>query len=122
MSTKEKLYDVLSSYGYPVFLQGSVNKDASYPDTFITYWVWEAPESGFYDNAPTSCDWGFWVYVYSNNPRTVDELSGQVKSDLVKAGFVASGKPIDAASDKPTHTGAMLSIYYKEVYNNGSTE
>lgn len=115
---KKKLIDTLKSFGFPVYLQGSLNPDEKYPDSFFTFWVFDAPESAHYNNSANSCDWGFWIYFYSNDPELVETIPLKAKAALVALGFVFEGKPIDANSDIETHTGSMLTCYYKEVYNN----
>lgn len=117
---REKIYSLLSSFGYPVFLQGTLNDKQDYPDSFFTYWITEAPESSHYDNVPHACDWGIWLYFYSNDPELVDSVPLSAKALFKQNGFVFEGKPIDAASDTETHTGTMLTCYYKEVYSNGN--
>ena len=70
---KNKLIEVLESIGYPVYLQGSFTEEQEYPDTFFTYWRFDAPEPSHYNNQAFSCNWGFWIYVYSDNPRTLEK-------------------------------------------------
>ena len=113
---KQRLIDILSILGYPVFLQGSLNPNENYPDSFFTYWVFQAPETSHYDNQPSGCDWGFWIYFYSNDPKLVMDEPLRAKMLLRADGFVFEGKAIDANSDVETHTGSMLTCYYKEVY------
>lgn len=113
---KEKLISILATFGFPVALQGSLNPEEQYPDSFFTFWVFQADETAHYNNQPVSCDWGFWVYFYSNDPRLVETVPNQAKAALRQAGFVFEGKAIDANSDHDTHTGAMLTCYVKEVY------
>lgn len=113
---KQKLIEILSSFGYPVFLQGSLNKDAAYPNSFFTFWVPDAPESAHYDNRPNVCNWEFWVFFYSNDPQLVETIPLQAKKKLFDAGFVFEGKPVDSDSGVETHTGCQLTCYFKEVY------
>lgn len=117
---KEKLIEILSKFGYPVFLQGSLNPNIPYPDSFFTFWVFQADEITHYNNNPVCCDWGFWVYFYSNDPVKVETVPLLAKTDLRANGFVFEGKPVDAKSDIETHTGTRLTCYYKEVYTNDS--
>ena len=113
---KEKLITLLLSFGYPVFLQGTLNPKENYPDSFFTYWVFEAPENSHYDNNPVSCDWGFWIYFYSNDPKLVESIPLSAKDLLSQNGFVFTGKPVDANSGCNTHTGVMLISFIKEIY------
>ena len=69
---KNKLISVLESIGHPVFLQGSLSPDEIYPETFMTFWNFEAPEILFYDNEAHSAVWGFWVFLYSSDPELVE--------------------------------------------------
>ena len=114
---KEHLIMLLESFGYPVYLQGSLAAPADYPDSFFTFWVFSAPEEAFYDNDANRCVWGFWVYFYSTDPVLVQEKSEQARQLLKRNGFVTEGKPADLAVDVPTHTGAMFTAYGAEEYN-----
>ncbi|MEG2933976.1 MAG: hypothetical protein RR842_10385 [Gordonibacter sp.] len=113
---KQKLIEVLERFGDPVTLQGSLNPGEEYPPAFWTFWVYDAPESSHYDNAPASCIWGFWIYYYSVNPEEVQHVPLEAKRKLKEAGFIVPGKPVDAASDHKTHTGAMLTVQFLERY------
>ena len=33
-----------------VFLQGTLDEKAQYPETFITFWTYDVPEGSHYDN------------------------------------------------------------------------
>lgn len=116
---KQKLIEILSQFGFPVFLQGSLNPKEPYPDSFFTFWVFDAPETAHYNNAANACDWGFWVYFYSNDPEKVETVTLVAKATLRANGFVFEGKPVDVKSDVETHTGCQMTCYYKEVYSNG---
>lgn len=114
-----ELYEILKSIGHPVFLQGSLTAADEYPAAFFTYWCFEAPEGAHYDNQPHSATWGYWVYSYADNPATVDAMADQAREKLRAAGWTTNGRPIDANSDEPSHTGKMFEVYkieqYKEV-------
>lgn len=113
---RKKLVDLLETFKYPVFLQGSLLDTEDYPSSFFTFWNFQGDESKHYDNTPQSCEWGFWVYFYSNDPLLVESELTKAKKLLKNNGFVAKGKPVDAASDVKTHTGKVLTIYYLENY------
>ncbi len=112
---KGRLMEVLQTFGHPVMLQGSLAPDGAYPDAFWTFWAYDAPES-HYDNSPCACRWGFWVYFYGIDPDEVESKPLEAKRALEKAGFSVAGKPVDAASDRKTHTGAMLDVRIIERY------
>ena len=112
---KQKLINILESIGFPVFLQGSLNPDQNYPDTFLTFWNFETPEGQFYDNESHSAVWGFWVFLYSNDPEIVETESEKIRKLLKENGFILQGRGEDANSGRETHTGRMLTLYYMEV-------
>lgn len=113
---KKKLIELLESLNYPVFLQGSLNNEAEYPDTFFTFWNFETPEGSFYNNAASKAVWGFWIYIYSDNPELVEAELEKARSLLKEAGYITSGKGEDVASDVDTHTGRMIEVYFIENY------
>lgn len=113
---KQQLITLLETFGYPVFLQGSLAGTEEYPDSFFTFWNFSAPEGAFYDNDANRCVWGFWVYFYSTDPLRVLDVSEQARQLLKRNGFVPEGKPTDLATDAPDHTGAMFTIYGIENY------
>ena len=112
---KQKLINILESIGFPVFLQGSLNPEQKYPDTFLTFWNFETPEGLFYDNDSHSAVWGFWVFLYSNDPEIVETKTEQIRKLLKENGFILQGRGEDADSGRDTHTGRMLTLYFMEV-------
>ena len=112
---KNKLVNVLESLGFPVFLQGSLNPDEAFPETFMTFWNFETPEGQFYDNDSHSALWGFWVFLYSTDPETVETETEKVRKLLKENGFILQGRGEDADSGRNTHTGRMLTLYFMEV-------
>lgn len=115
---KQKLIDVLSTFGYPVFLQGSLNEEEPYPDSFITFWVNDVPDNTHYDNNNATWDWDFSVIFYSNDPALVNSKPNEIRKALKAAGFIPQGKGQDIASDEPTHTGWQMDVYYIERNKN----
>ena len=113
---KEQLIALLETFGFPVYLQGSLASPGDYPESFFTFWVFSAPEGAFYDNEPNRCVWGFWVYFYSTDPQTVLEKSEEARQLLTQHGFTPDGKPTDLPVDAPEYTGAMFTVYKIENY------
>lgn len=115
----DALCNILKSAGYPVYLQGSLTAADEYPTAFFTYWCFEAPEGAHYDNQPHSATWGYWVYSYAEKPETVDAMADQARDMLRAAGWTLNGRPTDANSDEPSHTGKMFEAYKIERYEEG---
>lgn len=111
---KQKLIEILSQFGYPVFLQGSLNEDEGYPDTFITFWTDEVLDNAHYDDNATAYAWDFSVIIYSNDPSVIDSKKEEIRKALKSAGFIPQGKGMDVPSDEPTHTGWQMNYYYIE--------
>lgn len=114
---KEQLITLLETFGFPVFLQGSIASPEEYPESFFTFWVTSAPEGAFYDNDANRCVWGFWVYFYSTDPTLVLEKSEAARQLLKANGFTTDGKPTDLPVDVPEYTGAMFPVYIAEEYH-----
>lgn len=98
----------------PCFLQGTLT-GKTYPETFFTYWNFDAPES-YIDNRPYKAVWGFWVYCYSDDPDTLETSLKEAVEALRAGGFIVQSRGIDVESDENTHTGKMITVYFIENY------
>lgn len=116
---KQKLIDELSKFGYPVFLQGSLNTEDEYPETFIAYWTDDVEDNAHYDDSATSYAWDFTVILYSSDVITLDTKKDEIRKALKKAGFIPQEKGMDIPSDEPTHTGWAMSFYFIENEKEG---
>lgn len=114
---KEKLIELLESFGYPVFLQGSLG-DRAYPESFFTIWNNSSDDNNHYDNEPVSFTWSFDVNFYSVNLELVNNMLLEAKAVLKANGFIISGKGYDLMSDEPTHTGRGMNAL---IIDNGGT-
>lgn len=112
---KDKLLPVLHSFGYPVYLQGTLNPEEVYPDSFITFWTDYTTDNGHYDNGVHSVDWSVSVFFYSNDPALVNKKPFEIAAALRFAGFIPQGRGHDLASDEPTHTGWVSEYIYNEI-------
>lgn len=112
---KNELITILQATGFPARLQGSVGHSEKYPKSFWTFWNFETPEK-YYDNQPVNATWGFWLFFFSDDPRTIDTEVNRAIKALRAAGWIVDGKGEDALSDEPTHTGRRLTVYKKEIY------
>lgn len=115
---KKKLISVLEQLGFveseTLLLQGTMNADAAYPDTFITFWCPTTEDNLHFDNEVDSVDWHFSVILYSNNQTIVNTLPKEISAALKNAGFIAQGKGNDIQSDEPTHTGWAMDFIISE--------
>lgn len=111
---KEKLIEILETFGFPVFLQGSLG-DSKYPKSFFTFWNNETPDGNHYDNDAASWSWNFDVNFYSDNPVLVNTVLLSARAKLRENGFVIRGKGYDLMSDEPTHTGRGINALYFDL-------
>ena len=105
---KEALITILESFGYPVYLQGSLEKDEPYPPSFFTFWNTETPDGSHYNDEAVSYIWYFSVNFYSESPELVNTVLLSAISELKANGWIVGGKGYDVPSDEPTHTGRGL--------------
>ena len=111
---KQLLIDTLSALGYPVYLQGTINPEKAYPESFITFWTDYTADNAHYDDTVHSVDWNFTVIFYSSNPTLVNTVPLAILAAMKSAGFVPQGKGQDIPSDEPTHTGWEQEYIYIE--------
>lgn len=115
---KEILIQLLSTFGYPVLLQGSLEPNESYPDSFFTFWNSETPDGSHYDNDAIQYIWNFDVNFYSKDPALVNSVLLNAKALLKQNGWIVPGKGYDLPTDEPTHTGRGIDVIYLEQVTN----
>lgn len=111
---KELLISVLEGFGYPVALQGTMNPDEDYPETFITFFCDSTEEASHFDDEACSVDWFFSVIFYSNNPTLVNTKPNEIREALASEGFIPQGRGNDIISDEKTHTGWAMDFVITE--------
>lgn len=111
---EDNLIELLSTFGFPIYRQGTFPQDESYPSDFFTFWNSETEDHAFYDNNEYGTVWTFNVNFYSNNVENTYSFLAEAKKLLKKNGWIAPGKGYDVASDEPSHTGRGIEIYYLE--------
>lgn len=115
---KLKLIDALTACGFiqgeTLFLQGTINPDAAYPETFVTFWTDYTADSAHYENRTDSVEWHFTVILYSSNATTVNTKPAEIRAKMKEAGFLPQGKGNDIPSDEKTHTGWAMEFLYNE--------
>ena len=112
---KDLLISVLEQFcPNNVYLQGSLNPDAAYPQKFITFFTTTTDDNAFYDNDVVAVDWEFSVMFYSTNPTEVNTIPAHISAALKAVGFIPQGKGNDLLTDSPTHTGWAMDFVYRE--------
>lgn len=109
---EDNLIEILSTFGYPVYRQGSMSDDEAYPETFITFWNYDTPDHSHYDNSEYGSEHYFNIYVYSSDPSKTYSVLDAARTALKKAGWICKGKGFDTQSDEESHTGRGLEIIY----------
>ena len=112
---KENLIQILSTFGYPVKLQGTISQNEKYPDSFFTFWNNDTYDGSHYDNDAISFIWNFTINFYSNNPALVNTVLLQARVLLKQNGWIVSGKGADVPSDEATHTGRSIDALFIEL-------
>lgn len=113
---KELLIATLETFGFPVFLHGTIEEDEPFPDSFFTFQTIASPDAFPFDDEPTHTAWRYTVIFYSNDPQVVEETAAASRTALKAAGFIPQGKGIDIPSDEPTHTGWVCEYAYLAQY------
>ena len=110
----DNLISVLSTLGFPVFLQGSLLETEAYPDHFFTFWNNSADGISYYSNNEGAIVWNYTVNFYSVDPIKVNSKLLEAKALLKAQGWVVSGAGYSVMSDKPTHTGRGITVLYRQ--------
>lgn len=108
---KELLINTLNQF-CPVFLQGTLNDNEQYPETFITFFTSGVDDWEHFDNQCDGFVWNFGVMLYSSNPQDIDTMPLKIRNALKQAGFIPQGLGNDIISDTPTHTGWAMDFVY----------
>lgn len=113
---KQTLINILETFcPNCVFLQGTLNSEEAYPESFITFWTNYTDDNSHYDNDVFSVDWNFSVIFYSSDPALVNTKPAEIRTALKAAGFIPQGKGNDIPSDRPSHTGWTMDFIYTEI-------
>ena len=113
---KQKLIDLLETFGYPVSLQGSYEEDAALPESFITFWNYET-NLVYADNEILTTEYVYRVFFYSTNKTLVNSVLNEVRKLLLKHNFHCSGD-YDIESGIETYDGREMEIRYLKKEDN----
>lgn len=111
-----KLEEVFKKTGLEYSRQGSYGEDDEYPESFFTFWNFDTPEEGFYDDEANRSVWYWQVYYYTKDPATLYSKMDEFVRLAKEAGFVVEGRGHDIPSDRPDYPGRMITIKYMEIY------
>lgn len=111
----DKLIELLESFGYEVYQQGSMSDDDVYPETFITFWNRDSPDHTYYDNDNYGTSWEFDVNVYSSDRDLVFSLLDDIRTLLKQNKFICPSSGHDVLSDEGSHTGRGMEVLYLET-------
>lgn len=109
---EDLLIELLSTFGYPVRLQGSFAEDEKYPEHFFTFWNNSSDSQSYYDNDENAIVYNYDVNFYSCDPERVYSALREAKQLLKANGFIISGDGYSVASDEPTHDGRGMNVSY----------
>lgn len=111
---ESELIRLLSTLGYPVYLQGGMLENISYPDSFFTFFNGDSSGASYYDNDENAIVWDFSINFYSNDPSIIHTKLMAAKALLKSAGWSTGGAGYTVMSDEPSHTGRGMRVYYRE--------
>ena len=101
---------------FDVILQGTLDPEDGYPENFYTYWNWETPRDGFYDNRHSKVYWGFQIIAYSTDRNFLLKMTKKAIEELEKNNFIIdSDGGEDIASNLQSHTGKMFEVSIIEI-------
>ena len=113
---KQALLNVLTPFGFPVILHGSLGADEPFPANFFTFIITGSPDKFQFDNEATKTNWTVTVNFYSSDPHNVEQYAGESREALKAAGFIPQGKGFDLISDQPGFTGWTTEYLYLSDY------
>lgn len=111
---KDKLISVLETFGFPVYLNGTLNDEDDHPDSYFTFWNYQTENDRFYNNVCIRTVWGFWVYFYSTDPEAVNTIPLRAAEKLRAEGWIVEDHGEDTRTKETTHTGRILSCRFIE--------
>lgn len=112
MEAEDLLIEILTTFGYPVRLQGSLLESEPYPDHFFTFWNDSSISQAYYDNDENAIIYDYSVNFYSVDSSKVYSVIREAKHKLKSAGFIVNGDGHSIASDEPTHDGRGIDVIY----------
>lgn len=112
----EKLEKVFKAIGLDYSRQGSYAADAEFPTSFFTFWNYDIPEDGFFDNKSNRAIWIWQVYFYTSDPNIIYSKMQEFIDLAKKEGFIPDSRGMDIPAGIPNYMGRMVQIKFIENY------
>lgn len=112
---EDNLIQLLKTFGFSVFRQGSLGEAEAYPTSFFTFWNSDSPDHSHYDNDDYATDYAFDVNFYSTDPELVYQTIADARILLKQNKWIVPSKGYDVASDEVTHVGRGIQVLYLQV-------
>ena len=106
------LIELLSSFGYGVYRQGSFSENDKYPDSFFTFWNTGSPDHSHFDNNDYLAEWEFDVNFYSKDSELTYKVLSDARILLKQNKWIVPSRGYDLMSDEPTHTGRGMQAIF----------
>ena len=85
------IYDTLSPLGYPVKEQGMYPLNGTLPETYITYFIVDSPNTSHADNKPRNTTTRIQLVLYTQKPSIKQDADKILKSVMLIGGFLRVG-------------------------------
>lgn len=117
LTVKNELINLLEDFcPNNVYLQGTLNPNVAYPNTFITFFINDSEFDAFYDNSANKVDFYGSVMIYSNDADTIANMLPYIIVGMKAFGFIPQGMGNDIPSDVDTHTGWAIDFIYRNNF------
>lgn len=112
-----KLEKIFIAIGLDYTRQGSYESEELLPSSFFTFWNYDTPDDGFFDNKANRRIWVWQIYFYTNNPSLIYSKLEEFIVLAKQEGFIIEGNGSDIPSGAPNYFGRMVRIRFIENYN-----
>ena len=116
---EEKLLEILLSFGYGVYRQGSLpSSPESYPESFFTFWNTSTVSHSHYDNNEYGTEVSYDVMFYGTDAENVYNTITAARKKLEENGWIIPSKEHDIASGIISHVCRAISVQFLEIGGN----
>lgn len=109
------IYDTLAPLGYITKEQGTFPKETVLPETYITYFLIDSPNTSHADNKPTSTTSRIQLVLYSKKPSLKQNADKLLMSVMLPGGFLrVGGRDLPFNADTGHYARTCDYRYYEE--------